>query len=220
MIQPKHHDKTIQVMTCCCFPRGPVRCECWMDKNAYMSGETSQIHVAVQNDSAVNVNHFNTKLIREITLHDGKGSTDVRRDIIAMNKYDGTLAHTSKNSDIPIQLMCKKSKPLKPSSASKMVQCKYTIMIEMDIPWAPDLEIFSDVTIYACQSAPWMAWTAPTWIAQAQMQQISCAQLAVPQQILDTRVHGGVFSAPPNDINVTTTTTTTTTSDNTIAVVV
>ena len=63
LIQPKHHDKTIEVRTCCCIPRGPVRCECWMDKNAYMSGETAQCHVKVENNSAVDVTHFTSKVL-------------------------------------------------------------------------------------------------------------------------------------------------------------
>jgi hypothetical protein len=61
-IQPKHHDKSIEVRTLCCIPRGPCRCECWLDKNAYMGGETSQIHVKVENNSAVKIDHFNSKV--------------------------------------------------------------------------------------------------------------------------------------------------------------
>jgi len=195
MIQPKHHDKTIEVRTCCCVPRGPVRCECWMDKNAYMSGETAQLHVQVQNNSEVNVTHFTSKLLREINLSDGHGNTRTLRDVIVMRKYDGTVAHTNRNADIPLQLIGKKSKPIKPTSGSRMVNCSYSMMVEMDIPWAPDLEIYSPVTIYAPQSQAWVNWAAPSWVGQAQVQQV-CTQLAIPKDLLDARMT--VFTTPAN----------------------
>jgi len=197
MIQPKHHDKTIEVRTCCCVPRGPVRCECWMDKNAYVSGENAQLHVKVDNNSAVEVTHFNSKLIREITISDGHGHTRTLRDIITMRKYDGTPAHTNKSADIPLPLIGKKAKPIKPTTASRLVSCNYNMMVEMDIPWAPDLEIYSPVIIYAPQAQAWVNWVQPAWIGQAQMQQV-CSQVAVPKDILDARVTGGLFSTPAN----------------------
>jgi len=202
MIQPKHHDKTIEVRTCCCVPRGPVRCECWMDKNAYMSGEQAQLHVKVDNNSEVNVDHFNSKLIREIQLSDGFGHTRTLRDIITMRKYDGTPAHTNRAADIPLPLIGKKAKPIKPSTASRLVSCRYDMMVEMDIPWAPDLEIYSPVTIYAPQAPAWVNFQAPAWINQAQMQSV-CPQVAVPQNVLDVRVHGGLFNAPPPQVTMT-----------------
>jgi len=201
MIEPKHHDKTIEVRTCCCVPRGPVRCECWMDKNAYMSGETAQMHVKVDNNSEVNVNHFNSKLIREIDIADGHGHTKTIRDVISMRKYDGTPPHTNRAADIPLPLMGKKGKPIKPATSSRLIKCHYIIMVEMDIPWAPDLEIYSPVTIYAPQNPLWVNWSAPAWISQAQVQQV-CTQVAVPKEIIDVRLNSGYFAPPPNTVNM------------------
>ena len=50
-------------------------------------------------------------------------------------------------------LVGKKGNPIKPSTSSKMIQCEYNVMVEMDIPWAPDLEIYIPTVIYAPQSA-------------------------------------------------------------------
>lgn len=191
-IQPAHHTKTMTVMTCCCIPRGPVTCESYVDKNAYMSGETAQAHVKVANNSAVKVNHFTSKLIRTISFNDGHGHTNKYRDIVAQERYDGTEPHTEKASDIPLRLLGKKSHPLQASTESKMVKCEYQIMIEMDIPWAPDLEIFVPIKIYAPMSPSWLSWSPPQWIASAQIQQVS-SQVAVPQEIIDARMHHGYF---------------------------
>jgi len=181
-IEPKHHLKEATVRTLCCIPRGPVRCECWLDKNAYMAGETSQVHVNVDNDSAVDVTHFTTKLIRVIEL-EAHGHTQKFRDIICQQKYPGTPMHTKRAADVPLLLMGKRGKFVKSSTSSRLVNCKYDIMIEMDIPWAPDVEIYSPVKIYSPQSANWLQWQPPVWIAEAQPQ-IVCAQLAIPSDIL------------------------------------
>lgn len=96
IIQPKHHAKTITVMTCYCIPRGPVTCEAWLDKNSYMSGETAQVRVKVSNGSSVEINHFTTKLIRIIRLQSNQGHVKYLRDIICARSYPGTPAHSNK----------------------------------------------------------------------------------------------------------------------------
>jgi len=181
MIQPKHMIKESTVRTCCCIPRGPVKVEAYMDKNAYMSGETSQIHVKVDNNSAVNVDHFNTKLIREIIL-EAHGHHTTFRDVVNISKYPGTPMHTNKASDIPIALMSRKGHILQPSTSSRLVKCRYDIMIEMDIPWAPDIEIYAPTTIYAPQNQAYLQWKPPTWISEVQIQPV-CSQLAVSNDI-------------------------------------
>jgi hypothetical protein len=103
--------------------------------------------------------------------------------VVALQKYDGTPKHSNKASNIPLKLNGKKGHLLQASTGSKMVKCEYTIMIEMDIPWAPDLEIYVPIKIYAPMSPSWLSWTPPQWIASAQVQPVS-AQVAVPQEII------------------------------------
>ncbi len=50
----------------------------------------------------------------------------------------------------------------------------------MNIPYAPDLEIHNPITLYAPQSAQWVA---PTWLGEAQVG-ATCAELAVPANVV------------------------------------
>jgi len=199
-IEPKHHVKESQVRTLCCIPRGPVRCECWMNKNSYVAGETAQIHVQVDNDSAVNVTSFNSKLIREITLF-SHGHVKTLRDVICMQQYPGTPAHSKKATDIPLPLLGKKGHCIQASTNSKLIQCKYLVMVEMSVPWAPDLEIYSPVILYQPQSSSWANWSPPNWLNQA-VPQVVCNQLAVSSEILASRMQGGYFQPPQISLNL------------------
>jgi len=195
LIQPQHLIKTAEVRTLCCIPRGPVRVECWMDKNSYVAGETVQAHVKVDNDSAVEVRHFTSKLIREISLY-AHGNRHVIRTVICEQRYPGTPPHTNKESPVPLPLMGKRHRNVKPATNAKLLQCKYTMMIEMDIPMAPDVELYSPVVIYAPQSPAFMQWQPPVWIAQAQQQTV-CAQLAVPPEIAIQFANPNFYAPPP-----------------------
>jgi len=149
----------------------------------------------------VDVTHFTSKLIREITLH-AHGHNHTIRDVVAQQKYPGTPTHSKKETDIPLPLFGKKGHFIQASSTSKLVKCSYQMMIEMDIPWAPDLEIYSPVIIYTPQSQLWAQWQAPAWIAEAQPQQV-CAQLAVPMDIINSQMSKGYFQAEiPMEMNV------------------
>jgi len=199
-IQPKHHNKEITVRTCCCVDRGQCKCESWMDKNAYMSGETAQVHVQVENKSQVEVTHFNTKLIREITL-EAHGQKKVMRDIVCLQKYPGTPPLTNKTSDCPLALFGKKGKRIKASAHSHLVKCSYQVMIELSIPWAPDLEIYEPVKIYEPMSPSWAQWQPPAWIKQAQIQQVN-QQLAVPQEMITASLSKGYFHTEVPNVSV------------------
>lgn len=196
-IQPKHHVKEQTVRTLCCIPRGPARCTAYMNKNAFCAGETAYVHVLVENGSTVKISHFNTKLIRNITLKDGHGNVKHIRDIICQEKYEGTDAQSNKESDIPLPLVHKSGHYIQPSTSSKYVKCEYQVMIEMDIPWAPDLEIYSPITLYAPQNTGWYQWTPPSWVSEAQVQSVD-SQFAVPEEVLQSRMNeNGVFIPPP-----------------------
>jgi len=147
-----------------------------------MSGETAQVYVKVNNDSAVDINHFVVKLIREITLK-AHGHIQTFRDIVSQQKYDGTPQHSFKESNTPLPLYGRKGHIIQPSTHSQLVSCRYDIMIEMSIPWCPDLEIFTPTTFYAPQNQLWAQWAAPSWSAQAQVQQVN-SNLAVPPEVL------------------------------------
>jgi hypothetical protein len=80
-----------------------------MDKNAYMSGETVQCTVKVENNSTIGIDNFNIKvgtehstnkilpfqLIRTLVLR-ADGKTKVIRNVVAEKKYPGTPANSNK----------------------------------------------------------------------------------------------------------------------------
>eukprot|EP01102_Stenamoeba_stenopodia_P005146 TRINITY_DN15657_c0_g1_i1.p1 TRINITY_DN15657_c0_g1~~TRINITY_DN15657_c0_g1_i1.p1 ORF type:complete len:418 (+),score=83.57 TRINITY_DN15657_c0_g1_i1:88-1254(+) len=210
-IAPKHHNKTAEVRTLCCIPRGPVSVEAWVDKNSYVSGETAQIHVKVQNNSTVPVNHFNSKLIREIIVHNNRGHRKHIHKIMSEARYEGCPPGENRSRDVPLILRNKHNNYLRPTTKSNLIECRYHILIEMDIPWAPDIEIPSPVTIYAPQSQTWSVWQPPAWIANAVIQPVNPA-VAVPAHLLEERVRNGVFVPPvgynPYPVSVTVTTST------------
>lgn len=194
-IVPKHHNKTAEVRTLCCIPRGPVSVEAWVDKSCYVSGETAQIHVSVQNNSTVPVNHFNSKLIREMTINNGRGRTKRLCKVMSEARYEGCPPGESRSRAVPLLLKSKRNNYLKPSTKSGLVECKYHVLIEMDIPWAPDIEIPSPVTLYMPLSPSWTNWAPPAWANHCITQSVH-PSLAVPEHILRERVQNGFFVAP------------------------
>jgi len=168
-IAPRHFIKDHTVKTLCCIPRGDIHCEAYMDKNAYQSGETAQVHVQVNNQSNVRVSHFNTKLIREIVLSTHHGHHRTIREVISSARYEGTPEQSSRSSDCPLPLVANGSW-VQPSSNGKHLKARYEVLIELDIPWAPDLEIYAPVVMYAPQPVDWAQFQAPAWAAAAQVQ--------------------------------------------------
>lgn len=208
-LAPKHVQKKKTVRTCCCFARGDVNCEAYLDKNAYMAGERANIHVDVNNESTVEMRHFNTKLIKHIRLRDDRGHHKQIRTVVTKANYPGCDPESKKATAVPLDLTsaCRSSSSsdIQPSASSKYVSCEYQIQIELDIPWAPDLDIYVPIQIYAPQNDAWSAWQPPTWAAQAQQQQVS-SDLAVDAAYLSAHLTNGYFhdpmtsaSAPPSD---------------------
>jgi len=76
------------------------------------------------------------------------------------------------------------------------VKNNYMIQIELEIPMAPDLDVYYDTTIYAAQNVAWLQWTPPTWLSTAQVQPVD-PQFQVPTTEMD-RMKNGYFAPPPN----------------------
>jgi len=166
-IEPRHFIKDHKVRTLCCIPRGDIHCEAYMDKNAYQAGETAQVHVNVNNQSTVEVTNFNVKLIRELQLNTKHGHVNTLRQVIATARYPGTDPKSEKQSNCPLPLLSD-GHYIQPSTNGKHVKARYEVMIECSIPWAPDLEIYAPVIMYAPQPLDWVNWQPPTWAATAQ----------------------------------------------------
>ncbi|XP_065837091.1 arrestin domain-containing protein A-like [Oscarella lobularis] len=198
-IQPVEYTKQGTVRTCCCIPRGDVLVKATMDKNSYMAGEVAQIHVDVDNQSAVDIENFVVKLMRVIHL---KGKDDDRSqhdslrlvDVVCQNKYDGCKAHDQKSSDVPLELWRKDGatkENFQPSTKGSAVQCTYHVDIEMQVPWAPDIEIHAPVQIYAPLNLHWQQWQPPPWVAQC-VQTPVVGPFAVAAEILASQAFAGI----------------------------
>jgi hypothetical protein len=134
------------------------------------------------------------QLVREITINDGRGNRTNFYKIMSEARYEGCPPGDSRSRAVPLLLMSKTNHHIKPSTKSGLVECKYHVLIEMDIPWAPDIEIPSPVTIYMPLSAAWAGWAPPAWASHCVTQQVHPA-LRVPDHILHERVQNGFFVA-------------------------
>eukprot|EP00118_Oscarella_pearsei_P024949 m.307188 g.307188 ORF g.307188 m.307188 type:complete len:359 (+) comp41998_c0_seq1:224-1300(+) len=198
-IQPVAYDKQGTVRTCCCIPRGDVHVKATMDKNSYMAGEVANIHVDVDNQSAVDIENFAVKLMRVIHLRgkdDDRDHHDSLRivDTVCQNKYEGCKSHSKKASDVPLELWSKggaTKEEFQPSTKGSVVQCSYHVDIEMQVPWAPDIEIHAPVQIYAPFNPYWQQWQPPVWVAQCVRTQV-VGPFAVAAEILASQAFAGI----------------------------
>lgn len=159
-IQPVRVDKAANVMFCCCCDKGEVRMSCHFDKNCYVPGEVCQIVCEVENNSESEITCIRTVLFRQLTLY-AKGKRMTKTDTIRREKFpgvavkrdaDGNLVMGDKEiRQLSINLQDDKHGKLQPETKGRLVQCRYWIEVECDIPWAPDIEITLPITIYAPQ---------------------------------------------------------------------
>ncbi|XP_062517397.1 arrestin domain-containing protein A-like [Corticium candelabrum] len=198
-VEPVRYDKQGTVRTCCCIPRGDVLVQATMDKNSYFAGETAQIHVDVDNQSAVDIENFAVKLMRVITL---KGKDDDRNyhdslkliDTVCENKYDGCPANSNKSRDVPLELFSKTGsshKELQPTTGGSVVSCSYHVDIEMQVPWAPDIEIHAPVQILAPVNVQWQQWQPPSWVSQCVQTQV-VGPYGVAPEVLASQAFAGI----------------------------
>lgn len=151
-LQPQAVTKKGEVYWCCCFPQGEVTLDCRFDRGAYAGGETAQIAARIKNDSACDVAHMKVKLMRFITLSDGKGHTHRYTDCLAESKYDGVVKKSEAGRHLPLPLKMSGGQGFLSSIKTRNVEVRYQIEVECDISMAFDIEAHLPVTIY--QPAP------------------------------------------------------------------
>ncbi|XP_065193335.1 arrestin domain-containing protein A-like [Sycon ciliatum] len=195
-VEPERYEKLGTVRTCLCIPRGDVHVVAHMDKNTYTAGETAQIHVEVRNDSAVDIDNFAVKLMRVVKLkgrdddRDHSDTTTCLVDTVCVEKYAGCASGDSKSSDIPLPLKTK-VEDLQPATNGQIVKCNYHIDIEMQVPWAPDIEIHAPIQLCAPHNLMWQQWQPPVWAGQCAPVNV-VGQLAVPAQVLTSQTFTGM----------------------------
>lgn len=198
-IEPIEYQKQGTVRTCCCIPRGDVFVKAIMDKNSYIAGETAQIHVDVDNQSAVDIDNFAVKLMRVIVLkgkdaHRGHHDNLRLVDTVCENKYEGCSANSKKSRDVPLVLKSKRGndlRELQPSTNGSVISCSYHVDIEMQVPWAPDIEIHAPVQILAALNQQWQQWQPPPWVSQCAQTQVA-GPYGVSMEVLASQAFAGI----------------------------
>lgn len=153
-----------------------------MDKNAYQAGEVAQIHVEVQNNSTVEMEGFNSSLIRNIGFRTSDGRSKDMTDVISKQRYPGCAPKSRVSRDIPLPLTAADGM-LSATTKSRLIECKYVVEIEVAIPWAPDIELYLPVTIYVPGAGAIPVAAPPAWTQQAVAQAHAPAQpiaVAIP----------------------------------------
>lgn len=141
-----------QVYWCCCFPQGPVTLDCRFDKAAYAAGETAQIACKIDNDSSCDVRTMAVKLMRFITLTDGKGHRTSTSDCLAVQNYDGVPRKSSAGRQLPLPLSTSAGGFLS-SIKSKNIEIRYQLEVEAQIDMAFDVSRGSREDAHACGGA-------------------------------------------------------------------
>jgi hypothetical protein len=158
-LKPAFSECSRDVIVCCCCNKGRATIKCSFDKNAYVPGETCQIHADVDNQSEKSL-EMHVNLYRTLTLKSGTGygQTHVERVSVAGQKYEPVPEKSQKNQAMPLPLT---GPAIKPSTNGSFVSCTYDYGVKAEVSWGTDIDINLPVTIYAPQPPQW--GQQPVW---------------------------------------------------------
>eukprot|EP00118_Oscarella_pearsei_P007806 m.39141 g.39141 ORF g.39141 m.39141 type:complete len:399 (+) comp32676_c0_seq4:168-1364(+) len=203
-IEPIRHTKTGAVKTCCCIPRGNVIVAAKLEKTNYQAGEEALLFVELSNGSSVRIDTFVVKLMRVIRLRGSDPHRENSRkeskcilDTISMDSYKGCDSGASKKTSIPIKLWLqegnrKERVELQPGTSGAVVKCKYHIDIEIQVPWAPDIEIHVPIQIEPPKNRMWEEWKPPPWANKCKLVSQDGPH-AIPTEILQSPAFAGLL---------------------------
>jgi len=165
-IKPVTEKKTANVMVCCCINKGSANMTVHFDKNCYVPGEQARIICEAKNDSSVDFKAIKVKVKRQLTLRSSSGHSVSRVLELVKEKFEGVKAGEDASGDkarsVPVMLMDQKGMgAFVPETHGRLIECKYWVEVEYDIPYAPDIEIRLPLTIYAPQPPVDWAFAAP-----------------------------------------------------------
>ena len=126
---PAHAESMHTVYACCCFKRGTVFLSTTFDKGAYAAGETAQVHCVIRNEASTTVKRLTTKLLRRISLNDGRGGSTSREDVVATATYEGVPPGESQARDLPLSFLGDPGKYV-PATRGRLVQVSYVLQVE------------------------------------------------------------------------------------------
>jgi hypothetical protein len=124
-----------------------------IDKNAYVPGEPVMLSLIVDNSqSQVDLETFSFKLERTLDLH-AEGRYHQKSMTIVKNKVEGVLkgerAERLMAVDLPYNT--------EPSTDGHLVKCSYRLIVELHVPWSPNVKTKTPVQIFAAPLATYSA---------------------------------------------------------------
>jgi hypothetical protein len=138
-----HEERNVTFL--CCFSRGTVVLHASLLKNAYGPGDAVQARILVDNtNSQVDLEKVSVKLVAEANL---RAHSDVKN-------FGGTLAKTGtpgvpkgQRAERVVETVLPWDVP--PSTTGRLISCAFCIMIELAVPWSPNVRMRIPVQIHA-----------------------------------------------------------------------
>jgi len=131
----------------CCIPKGTVTLSANIDRNAYGPGEQIILSLLVDNtNSDVTLDALNLKVVRNIVLY-AEGHRDSQCSTICKAVTPGLAAGDRTERQIFLRIPANTA----PSAESDLVKCDYRLIVELKVPWSPDVTVKHPVQIYMPQ---------------------------------------------------------------------
>lgn len=137
--------KEARVTFLCCIPKGTVSLAATIDKNAYAPGEPVMLTLIVDNSqSQVHLESFSFRLERNITLR-ADSQTHYDNAVIVKTKCPGVPRGERAERRMAVQLPVR----TEPSTDAQLVKCNYRLIVELAVPWSPNVKVSQAVQVYA-----------------------------------------------------------------------
>jgi len=133
------------------FTKGKLQFTGEMGKNVLIPGEIVPIHIKIENPTDKVVQAIKIKLMRVLNIK-AKIMHKVTTKEMAVWKFPGQSNGVNWDGVVEIQLPEK----IYPSTNGSLIQCAYTMSIELDLPWAFDV-IINPKIVLALLPAPGQA---------------------------------------------------------------
>ena len=149
-LMPTELHREMPVTFLCCFNKGNISMSAFLDKNAYVVGETAHLRLIVDNSqSSVNLRKCKFRLWRSMDLT-ADGYREVFREKVCESHAPPVLSGQIADIGFPLPLP-----PGIPTTTSgRLIITRYWLQIKLDVPFSTDLEIEVPVQIYNQPAAP------------------------------------------------------------------
>jgi len=166
--------KETNVTFLCCIPKGKVSLSASIDKNAYGPGDLVQLNLIVDNsNSKVDLENFSLRLDRSIELR-AEGRSHYETKTVVKSKCGGVPKGDRAERQMGIQLPA----DTEPSTNANLVKCSYKVIVELHVPWSPNVKVSTPVQVFAPVRATYSAvltmpsgW-APTVMPMVDLQNV------------------------------------------------